>query len=473
MKRTINAQIMLIVTIAIVLTSILCTLAYYKVFREEVIEDLKAYTNLLAETDFVNGDSSSEDNLESENSTSSENSLESGKSHYNLEKIQSYADNLSKAGIRVTIIESDGDVIFDNVADISELENHRDRAEIADAYEKGEGSSIRRSSTINRSNFYYAVRLDDGSILRTAKETSSIFNIFGHAFPLVVIFAFILIGVCYIISHFLTKSILKPIEDLSKDISSFPDKNEESTKQIYKELNPILLHIRDQHADIVKSSKIRQEFTANVSHELKTPLTSISGYSELIENGMATEEDTIKFAEEIHRNSDRLLVLINDILRLAELDTANEEELATQTVDLNIIAQTCQAMVEPSADKHGVTVTVEGSETLVKANKTMMEELIYNLCDNAIRYNKKGGHVWITTKDNTLTVEDDGIGISEKNQNRIFERFFRVDKSRSKKTGGTGLGLAIVKHIVEVHEATMNLESNEGKGTKITIEFPN
>ena len=428
------------------------------------MEDLKAYTKLLADADSL-----------VENNTITDSSGD-----FDIEKISIFAGELSKSDIRMTLIDRDGDVVFDNVADITDLENHKSRIEIADAYNKGEGESIRRSSTINQSNFYYAIRLPDGSILRTAKQTSSIYSIFGHAFPLIVIFGIILLIGCYIISHFLTKSILKPIEDLASEISSEtnPEGNELNTTipqmdtdHVYKELEPILSHIRMQHDNIVKNANIRQEFTANVSHELKTPLTSISGYSELIENGMAGDEDTRKFAGEIHRNSDRLLTLINDILRLSELDSSKDNELVLEPVDLYEIALTCQAMLEPSADKHNIKVLVDGNTTIINANKTMMEELIYNLCDNAIRYNKKNGHVWITVNDNTLMVSDDGIGISDEYQSRIFERFFRVDKSRSKKTGGTGLGLAIVKHIVELHGAALDIVSEEGKGTTIRIQF--
>lgn len=464
MKKTINIQIMIITTIAIILTSILCTVVYYRVFREEVMEDLKAYTKLLSDADFIVEES--QDNYESDK--------------FDIDKITRYAKELSKSDIRMTLIDSNGDVVFDNVADISELENHKSRIEIADAYDKGEGESIRRSSTINQSNFYYAIRLSDGSILRTAKLTSSIYNIFGHAFPLVVVFAILLLIGCYIISHFLTKSILKPIENLASEISSEADPenvhakavtSQIDTGHVYKELDPILSHIRMQHDNIVKSANIRQEFTANVSHELKTPLTSISGYSELIENGMASDADTRKFAGEIHRNSDRLLTLINDILRLSELDSSENNQVTFEPVDLYEIALTCQAMLEPAADKHDVKIIVDGCPTVINADKTMMEELIYNLCDNAIRYNRKKGHVWITVKDNTLTVADDGIGISAEHQSRIFERFFRVDKSRSKKTGGTGLGLAIVKHIVELHGAELHITSDEGKGTTISILF--
>jgi two-component system phosphate regulon sensor histidine kinase PhoR len=221
---------------------------------------------------------------------------------------------------------------------------------------------------------------------------------------------------------------------------------------------------------------MRQEFTANVSHELKTPLTSISGYSELIETGMAADEDVIRFAGEIHRSSNRLLTLINDIIRLSELDASpHGTDGGCDTVDLYDLAKDCVEMLSVSAKKHHVTMELCGESCVLRSDRRMMEELLYNLCDNAIRYNKEGGTVKVEAvqKENTirLTVEDTGIGIPKEHQERIFERFYRVDKSRSKQTGGTGLGLAIVKHIVAKQGAKLELVSEEGEGTKITVLF--
>jgi len=219
---------------------------------------------------------------------------------------------------------------------------------------------------------------------------------------------------------------------------------------------------------------MRQEFTANVSHELKTPLTSISGYSELIENGMVNEADAMRFGKEIHRSANRLLTLINDIIRLSELDSSSEPDTFEQ-VDLYELAQTCVEMLQMNAEKHGVSLEFSGEKSVVYGSRQMLDEVIFNLCDNAIRYNKENGKVYVSVgeeDDNVyLSVRDTGIGIDEEYRERIFERFYRVDKSRSKETGGTGLGLAIVKHIVALHHAELRLDSEVGVGTEIRIVF--
>jgi len=225
----------------------------------------------------------------------------------------------------------------------------------------------------------------------------------------------------------------------------------------------------------MKGARMRQDFTANVSHELKTPLTVISGYSELMENGMATPEDVTRFSHEIHKNATRLLTLINDILRLSELDTGNSGP-DFEKINLYESARVCVSMLSLNAEKHDVSLSIEGNPCYVYAGKQMIEELLYNLTDNAIRYNEPGGTVVVEVKEEgdkvVLTVKDTGIGIPKEHCNRIFERFYRVDKSRSKQTGGTGLGLAIVKHVVEQIGATISLQSEVGQGTEIQVEFP-
>ena len=220
-----------------------------------------------------------------------------------------------------------------------------------------------------------------------------------------------------------------------------------------------------------RADRIRHEFTANVSHELKTPLTSISGYAEMIENGMAREEDVHVFAERIRRESNRMLSLVSDIITLSELDERQILEQA-ETVDLYALAAETVETLKSAAMVRGVSVQLSGGPMQVFGVRTLLSELIYNLLDNAIRYNRDNGSVSVRTAGRTLSVRDTGIGIPKHHISRIFERFYRVDKSRSKATGGTGLGLAIVKHICEEHGATITLKSAEGIGTEITVTFP-
>lgn len=438
MKRKINARFVLLTVMSVVLTLILATMAYYALFKKEVLADLRSYTYVLQHAHMFD----------------------------DLTAVQEYT--LSDTDVRITLVDPDGSVQYDSQADAADMDNHENRPEIAEALKKGYGEAIRHSDTIDRSLFYYALRLDNGSVLRVGKESGSIWSVFASIFPWIVGIGFLLIEIGLILSHYLTLQLLEPIERMANDMDHL------DSMTVYKEMIPFTTKIRKQHEDIIKNAKMRQDFTANVSHELKTPLTSISGYSELIENGMATDADVVRFAAEIHKNSMRLLTLINDIIRLSELDVS-EQTLMTQEVDLYEIARTCVNMLQINGEKHDVSINLYGTSCIINANREMMEELVYNLCDNAIRYNNAGGSVsvWVTREKEhvVLAVNDTGIGIPKEDQERIFERFYRVDKSRSKSTGGTGLGLAIVKHIVEQHGAKLEVESKLGEGTQIRVIF--
>ncbi len=439
MKKKISIQFLGITALAIFLTTFSTTMLFYDFFQEEVWENLKQYAEIFANT----GVFDEEDYLQ-----------------YNHQEME--IEN-----IRITLIEEDGTVAYDNDADIEVMGNHKQRPEVEEAFLQGEGMASRQSETMEKRTFYYAVRLENGVVLRVAKEVGSIWSVFQSEMPVVISVACILFAVCMALTHFITKSLLRPIEEMAKNIDNV------DSVETYKELVPFVNIIHEQHENIMRNAMIRQDFTANVSHELKTPLTAISGYSELIENGMAQGEEK-RFAKEIHRSAKRLLRLINDIIRLSELDAAEKEELMEE-VNLYEIATDCVSMLQINAENHKVKLTVSGEDAIIHANRSMVEELLYNLCDNAIRYNYENGLVHVTIKPKSdrviLTVADTGIGISEEHQDRVFERFYRVDKSRSKRTGGTGLGLAIVKHIVARHNALLELESIEEKGTTIRITF--
>lgn len=437
MKKRINFQLVTIAIVAILATLVLVSAIFYDLFCRQVIEDLKTYSSIIEEAGLIN----------------------------ELEEAAYVPD---EENIRITIVAADGTVVFDSQADSGIMDNHGKRPEINEAMEEGEGMAVRRSSTMGQSTFYYAGRLADGAVLRVAKEADSIWSIFGSAMPVIAVIVAVLLGSCLLMAHFLTKSLILPIGQLARNL--------EDVEEIdaYEELQPFIAMIHKQHEDILKNARMRQEFTANVSHELKTPLTSISGYAELIETGMASEEDVLRFAQGIHKNSDRLLTLINDIIRLSELDGTEHEE-AFEKLNLYRLAQTCVDMLQLNAHSHKVTLKLEGCDSYVSGNRQMLEELLYNLCDNAIRYNNENGSVTVRVfpkrEKTVLIVKDTGIGIPEESQERVFERFYRVDKSRSKSTGGTGLGLAIVKHIIAKHHAHMELQSRVGAGTKITVTF--
>ena len=437
MRKKINTELVLIAAVAIILTSIFATFTYYRIFQTEVFGSLRTCAHVLAES------------IPDENSD-----------------LGDYP--VVDEDLRITLIDEEGTVLMDTNADIGGMGNHGERPEIKQAFFEGEGRDVRRSETLERSTFYYAMRLKDGNILRVAKETGSIYSMFLDAIPSLMLIAVILFAFCALLAHFLTKSFIAPIEKVAKNLDGQVDVGS------YKELTPFLETIQEQHQNILKSAKMRQDFTANVTHELKTPLTSISGYAELIESGMTGEKETRRFAKEIHRNAKRLIRLINDILQLSELDT-RETALETEQLNLYGMAATCVEMLKINAEPNQVKLSVRGKSAWIEGNRSMIEELLYNLCSNAIRYNKPNGTVEVsvnkTEEGVLLQVADTGIGIPAKHQDRIFERFYRVDKSRSKERGGTGLGLAIVKHIVAEHGAKMTLESEEGVGTTISVLF--
>ncbi len=433
---------MMITSFAILTSLLLFSFIYYNLFSAQVFEDLKTYAHFI-----VRGIQSDENMLASM--------------------------DLADSNIRVTLMGLDGVVFYDNKADVESMDNHANRNEVQDALELGEGQSIRHSDTVGESTYYVALQVEEQMIVRVAQNSMSIFSLYLGILHLLLAVTAILFIICYFAAKRLSDHILFPIEQLCNNMKQ----GEQGTKNdamIYEEIKPFLETIHDQHADIVKSSKLRQEFTANVSHELKTPLTAISGYAELIETGMAKDADASHFATEIRKNAKRLLSLINDILELSKLDADFEQELLEE-VDLLELSKSCAGMLELNAKDHDVTVTVDGDHALVEGNHQMLEEVIYNLCDNGIRYNRVGGSVTIHVQNKVDTVVfqivDTGIGIPTKHKERIFERFYRVDKGRSSNTGGTGLGLAIVKHIIMKHGATLMLESEEGIGTTIRITF--
>ena len=440
MKKKINIRFIMIAALAIVVTALSAMLVYYNILKEQVFGDLKAYAHVI---ELLNIDDLA---------------VEIEKDPYNP-----IDDDL-----RITLIGTDGEVLYESLLNKDEMDNHNERPEIIEAREKGEGEAIRYSATSGTHTFYYAERLQNGNVLRIGRDSVSVNRIMVNTLVIVLVIALGILFVCMGISHYLTKKLVEPIEKLATNIMLVDENN------VYEEIRPFVNTIKEQHINIINNAQLRQEFTANVSHELKTPLTAISGYAELIGNGMTGKEDTIRFSNEIHSNANRLLSLINDIIKLSELDEA-DHQMEMEKIDLYKLAENCVQMMQVTAEKQGIRLTLQGESTMAMANKGLMDEVFYNLCSNAIRYNKPGGSVTVTvgTRDERpfLSVADTGIGIPKECQERVFERFYRVDKSRSKSTGGTGLGLAIVKHIVAQHNAAIHLDSELDEGTTIEIVF--
>lgn len=440
MKKKINIRFIMIAALAIVVTALSAMLVYYNILKEQVFGDLKAYAHVI---ELLNIDD-----------------LAAG--------IEKDPYNPIDDDLRITLIGTDGEVLYESLLNKDEMDNHNERPEIIEAREKGEGEAVRYSATSGTHTFYYAERLQNGNVLRIGRDSVSVNRIMVNTLVIVLVIALGILFVCMGISHYLTKKLVEPIEKLATNIMLVDENN------VYEEIRPFVNTIKEQHINIINNAQLRQEFTANVSHELKTPLTAISGYAELIGNGMTGKEDTIRFSNEIHSNANRLLSLINDIIKLSELDEA-DHQMEMERIDLYKLAENCVQMMQVTAEKQGIRLTLQGESTMAMANKGLMDEVFYNLCSNAIRYNKPGGSVTVTvgTRDERpfLSVADTGIGIPKECQERVFERFYRVDKSRSKSTGGTGLGLAIVKHIVAQHNAALCLDSELGKGTTIEIVF--
>lgn len=440
MRRKINRQLITIAILATVVTMVLITVVFRQLLEQQIIEDLKAYTGLLKKADLY-------------------------------QNTEIYVTDFKAENVRITWIDGDGRVLGDTDANQDHMENHAERPEFLDALEQGEGIDVRVSETLDENTYYYAMRMEDGTILRVSKAAQNTWKIILSALPGLLVSLLVMIGICVLLARYFARSIIRPLKALAANL----DRPEAKVTSEYKELEPFMQTIRTQHENILRVAKVRQDFTANVSHELKTPLTAISGYSELMEAGMVQGDEVKHYAKEIHHNSNRLLALINDIIHLSEMDRT-EYEVPMQQVNLSELVQNNLESLKVSAEKREVALRYVGEPANVYGNAGLLEELLWNLCDNAIRYNVERGMVKVQvekTKDRVkLVVSDTGIGIPVEHQERIYERFYRVDKSRSKETGGTGLGLAIVKHIVAQHDAELELISKPGEGTKITVSFP-
>ena len=383
--------------------------------------------------------------------------------------------------LRITLIDSKGGILYDSDAEAVKMENHNDREEVIDAFAKGVGEDLRYSSTLQAKVFYFAKRLMDGNVLRLGMRQANLQQVFSKTIPYLIVLLAAIVAASILIAIGLSRAFISPLQKLVDQLGT-PEWM--SIENVYKEIAPLVNTIRKQDLELQltieqlsnekqKITHLKDEFTANASHELKTPLTSISGYAELIENDMAKPEDVKVFAGKIHKEARRLQSIANDIITLSKLDGQQGELFdLSEKVNLWNVAHNCVEDLTLNANKKSVQLALEGDKAAeIQGNSKLLYEMVFNLVDNSIRYTEPGGKVAVVVEPGAIVVKDTGIGIPEECQSRIFERFYRVDKSRSKETGGTGLGLAIVKHIAEVLHATIHLNSTVGFGTEVRIGF--
>lgn len=372
-----------------------------------------------------------------------------------------------RANTRITWISAEGTVLYDSTEDEHTFENHKNRPEVKKAFAKGEGEDIRKSDTIGEEMCYYAEKMPDGTVLRVSRTMNSAMKSAFHILPFMIFLALIMIVTAWLLSKWQIERLIRPINtlDLEKPLE----------QEMYPELQPLLERIEQSNKEKEAVAAMRREFSANVSHELKTPLTSISGYAEIMKDGLVRPEDMQHFSEKIYQEASRLITLVEDIIKLSRLDEGRVE-LEKEEVDLYELSREIISRLAPQAAKNRVRLELTGESVKYTGIRQILDEMIYNITENAIKYNNPGGKVSVwagnTLQGKKVVVTDNGIGIPEDQIDRIFERFYRVDKSHSKERGGTGLGLSIVKHGVILHHGEVHVESKLGEGTRIELVFP-
>lgn len=382
--------------------------------------------------------------------------------------------------MRLTLIESDGQVVFDNQAHVEDLENHGKRPEVIKALETGEGSSTRTSATEGVVQHYVAKSLASGEVLRVAYTRASALSLITNNFWLVTALIAFIVVLSFGASQILSKRLAAPILKLDLDSPN--------VLAPYTELIPVVRRLSENHEalksqmeELAQADQMRAEFTANVTHELKTPLASISAAAEMMKDGLVAEGDTKGFAQRIYDESQRLQALVNDILILSRMDASERSaDYALAGVrepqNLKLAVEAVLERLDKKIKKAGLTLDVSLEQVQVMGNARLLDEMISNLVENSMRYNKPSGLIQIQVRSDDvhaiLSVKDSGIGIPAQDQVNVFKRFYRVDKGRSRERGGTGLGLAIVKHVATFHNAQIHLESELGVGTCVWVEFP-
>ena len=389
---------------------------------------------------------------------------------YNLSENSEDLSALSelKTQNRITLIHTDGTVYFDNTVDASGMENHALRSEFLKAKEDGMSTSSRYSSTMLEKTLYFAKLLENGDVLRISCDQHTVGVLVLGMSQILLIMLVIAMIISGVTASILSNKIIEPLNKINLE-------NPESS-DVYEELKPFTKRIAEENFEKSQREELRQQFTANVSHELKTPLTSISGFAEILKQGGTDEKTTKDFADTIYEESQRMIALVNDIIKLSKLDEKSIS-LEKEPLSLREITREAIEVITPIAEKKNVSLNLSGDSGLINGVRPVIYEMVYNLIDNAVKYNNENGIVSIRIETITethnviLTVQDNGIGIPEREKERIFERFYRIDKSRSRELGGTGLGLSIVKHAAKYHNASVLVESKEGDGSTFNVIF--
>ena len=403
-----------------------------------------------------------------------------------LRQTENLEDFTQRDESRLTLIRGDGTVAADSDAEAGEMDNHLQREEVRQALETGEGYTTRFSETLGQDMLYAACRSRHSDmILRLAVPYYGMQEFLPVLFPAVIVSFLAALGISVIFSRRFAYSVTKPLQDISKEMLKVRGDYGELHFDRYKypEINVIAdttmkmsRNVKDYLSRIEKEKQIRQEFFSNASHELKTPITSIQGYAELLESGMIVDEEMkADFARRIKKEAENMTGLINDILMISRLE-AKDAEVVFSQVRISVLLDDILGSLKPLAAQSQVFIHSDCQPISIEANPQQMKELLNNLITNAVKYNRPGGQVWIQIREKgdamLIRVRDNGMGIPEDSLDRIFERFYRVDKGRSRKQGGTGLGLSIVKHIVSFYQGTIRVSSELDKGSEFVVELP-
>lgn len=461
MKRAIVKRFIVVLIVAMAISSIVISMSYYRLASHRVMEDMKPVLLLLDAT--IDWESS---DLEKQ-----------------IVEISSQMNN----DYRITIIDNDGSVLADSETGNPEtMENHKNRKEVKEAFQNGFGTKVRNSSTIKGSMMYAAYcSPTQHKVIRISIHHDVITDLMKMMVPSIAISLLLALSVAGVLTNKFAASVTKPILEISHKLEgiydekidfNFPHYQYDELNIIARTTTDMSKSVQDYIRKLEKEKTIRQEFFSNASHELKTPLTAIRGYAELLQSGMASDTQMQKeFLGRIHSEVEEMTSLINDILMISRLET--KELMPTkEMLCVKSVAEEVKKTLKPLADENNVSLEIHCCDEFVYMDRSHLQGILSNLMENAVKYNRPGGFVQTDiTMDSTslsIRVEDSGIGIAKEDQKRIFERFYRVDKGRSKRVAGTGLGLSIVKHVTEFYGGCVSVESQSGVGSTFLVQLP-